>query len=36
MSDAVVKIDMDPLVERFQPDLVEAWRAGEAARLGEE
>jgi len=32
MSDAVVKIDMDPLVERFQPDLVEAWRAGADVR----
>ena len=28
MSDVVVKIDMDPLVERFQPDLVELWRTG--------
>ena len=29
MSDSVVKIDMDPLVERFQPGLVEAWRSGQ-------
>ena len=28
MSDTVVRIDMDPLVERFQPGLVEAWRSG--------
>ena len=32
MSDTVIKIDMDPLVERFQPELVEAWRSGEDVR----
>ena len=28
MSDSVVLIDMDPFVERFQPDQVESWRTG--------
>jgi len=29
MSDSVVKIDMDPLISRFQPDILETWRLGE-------
>jgi len=29
MSDTVVKIDMEPLVEKFHPQTAEAWRSGE-------
>lgn len=32
MSDSVVLIEMDPFVERFQPDQVELWRTGSDVR----